>query len=58
MIMQKVKMNMKLVSSMPEKFHGVQCPRCWNWFEEGELVDGLCPRCHEVVETLPSSEEE
>lgn len=41
-----------------EKFHGVQCPRCWNWFEEGELVDGLCPRCHEVVETLPSSEEE
>ena len=41
-----------------EKFHGVQCPRCWNWFEEGELVDGLCPRCHEVVETLPASEEE
>lgn len=41
-----------------EKFHGVQCPRCWNWFEEDELVDGLCPRCHEVVETLPASEEE
>lgn len=41
-----------------EKFHGVQCPRCWNWFEEGELVDGLCPRCHEVVETLPATEEE
>lgn len=41
-----------------EKFHGVQCPRCWNWFEEGELVDGLCPRCHEVVETLPVTEEE
>lgn len=41
-----------------EKFHGVQCPRCWNWFEEDELVDGLCPRCHEVVETLPATEEE
>ena len=41
-----------------EKFHGVQCPRCWNWFEEDELVDGLCPRCHEVVATLPASEEE
>ena len=41
-----------------EKFHGVQCPRCCNWFEEDELVDGLCPRCHEVVETLPATEEE
>lgn len=32
-----------------EKFNGVQCPRCWNYFDEDELVDGLCPRCHEAV---------
>ena len=41
-----------------EKFHGVQCPRCWNWFEEDELVDGVCPRCHEVLESLPEQETE
>ena len=32
-----------------EKFGGVQCPRCRNYFNEDELVDGLCPRCHDVV---------
>ncbi|MGI6229674.1 MAG: isoleucine--tRNA ligase [Tractidigestivibacter sp.] len=27
---------------------GEKCPRCWNWRELGE--DGLCDRCHDVVE--------
>ena len=31
-----------------EKFNGVQCPRCWNYFEESEMEGELCPRCHEV----------
>ena len=29
---------------------GEKCPRCWNFRELGE--DGLCTRCHEVVESL------
>lgn len=32
-----------------EKFNGVQCPRCWNYFEESEMEGELCPRCHEVI---------
>jgi isoleucyl-tRNA synthetase len=32
-----------------EKFAGTQCPRCWNYYEEDELVDGLCPRCAEAM---------
>ncbi|MBQ9058398.1 MAG: isoleucine--tRNA ligase [Atopobiaceae bacterium] len=26
---------------------GEKCPRCWNWRKQ--LIDGVCPRCHEVV---------
>ena len=29
---------------------GEKCPRCWNVRELG--ADGLCPRCHEVVEAF------
>lgn len=32
-----------------EKFVGVQCPRCWNYFEESEMHGELCPRCASVV---------
>ncbi len=33
-----------------EKFGGVQCPRCRNYFSEEELnADGLCPRCADAV---------
>lgn len=32
-----------------EKFNGVQCPRCWNYFDEDEMDGELCHRCHEVV---------
>lgn len=32
-----------------EKFNGVQCPRCWNYFDADEMHDDLCPRCHEVL---------
>ncbi len=28
---------------------GDKCPRCWNWREVGE--DGLCGRCHDVMES-------
>lgn len=33
-----------------EKFHGHQCPRCWNYFDEDEMEGELCHRCHDVVE--------
>jgi isoleucyl-tRNA synthetase len=32
-----------------EKFNGVQCPRCWNHFEEDEMEGELCHRCHSVM---------
>ena len=32
-----------------EKFNGVQCPRCWNHFEESEMEGELCQRCHSVI---------
>ena len=35
-----------------QKFEGERCERCWNYFNEIDLTDHLCPRCHEIVETL------
>ncbi|MCD7809460.1 MAG: isoleucine--tRNA ligase [Erysipelotrichaceae bacterium] len=32
-----------------EKFNGIQCPRCWNYFETDEMNGELCCRCHDVV---------
>lgn len=33
-----------------EKFNGVKCPRCWNYFDEEEMEGEVCHRCHEVLE--------
>ena len=32
-----------------EKFDGHKCERCWNYFDEEEMVDNICKRCHDVV---------
>ena len=32
-----------------EKFDGVQCPRCWNYFDKEEMNGELCPRCAKVI---------
>ena len=32
-----------------EKFNGVQCPRCWNYFDEDEMNGELCSRCASVA---------
>ena len=32
-----------------QKFDGERCERCWNYFNEIDLTDHLCPRCHEIV---------
>ncbi|MCI9084366.1 MAG: isoleucine--tRNA ligase [Bacilli bacterium] len=32
-----------------QKFEGVRCERCWNYFNERYIIDDICPRCHEVV---------
>lgn len=32
-----------------EKFEGHKCERCWNYYEETEIVDDVCKRCHEVI---------
>jgi len=31
------------------KFNGVRCERCWNYFNEKDIIDDICPRCHDVV---------
>ncbi|MFV0394868.1 MAG: isoleucine--tRNA ligase [Coprobacillaceae bacterium] len=33
-----------------EKFDGQKCPRCWNYYEETEMVGDVCHCCHDVVE--------
>ena len=38
------------LSARVEVAPGDKCPRCWNVRELGE--DGLCPRCHAVVESI------
>ena len=32
-----------------EKFNGIQCPRCWNYYDEDEMEGELCHRCHDVM---------
>lgn len=32
-----------------EKFNGVKCPRCWNYFDADEMEGEVCHRCHEVL---------
>ena len=32
-----------------EKFNGVQCPRCWNYFDESEMDGELCHKCASVM---------
>ena len=32
-----------------EKFDGIKCERCWNYFEENEMVQNICKRCHDVI---------
>ena len=31
-----------------KKAPGTKCPRCWNYTEEADS-EGLCPRCHRVM---------
>jgi len=32
-----------------EAFDGIKCERCWNLFEESEMKNDICTRCHNVV---------
>lgn len=32
-----------------EKFNGVQCPRCWNYYDESEMNGELCHKCASVM---------
>ena len=31
------------------KFNGIRCERCWNYFNETDIEDDVCPRCHDVI---------
>ncbi len=38
------------VSKVKVNVHnGVKCERCWNRFEEHEIVNGMCPRCNNAM---------
>ncbi len=32
-----------------EKFEGSKCERCWNYYNEEEMVGNICKRCDDVV---------
>ena len=34
------------------KFNGERCERCWNYFDELDLTDNVCPRCVEVLKSM------
>ena len=36
-------------SLMVDKFESIKCLRCWNHFEQDEIVNDLCQRCFKVV---------
>lgn len=33
-----------------QKFEGERCERCWNYFNEEDLNNHLCPRCQVIIE--------
>ena len=49
--------NMNTAVFKVQKFDGERCERCWNYFNEIDLTDHLCPRCHEIVEELNEKED-
>ncbi len=40
-----------------QKFNGERCERCWNYFNEVDLTDNVCPRCHEILKDMDLNEE-
>ena len=32
-----------------EKFDGVKCERCWNYYDEKEMHEDICDRCYHVL---------
>ena len=32
-----------------EKFDGHKCERCWNYFDEKEIIGDICHRCNDVI---------
>lgn len=38
-----------VVSVKVEQFDGHKCERCWNYFNEEEMVEDICTRCSDVV---------
>ncbi|MFA5603258.1 MAG: isoleucine--tRNA ligase [Bacilli bacterium] len=38
-----------VVSVKVEQFDGQKCERCWNYFKEEEMVEDICTRCSDVV---------
>ena len=32
-----------------EKFDGHKCERCWNYFDDEEIIGDICHRCNEVI---------
>ncbi len=49
LIVSKLELNEGEYNISVKPFSGVKCERCWNLFEEEEMVGDICKRCHDVV---------
>ena len=48
-IVSKVELNVGEYAIKVEAFDGIKCERCWNLFDESEMIGNICHRCNEVV---------
>lgn len=49
LIVSKLNLNEGEYNITVKPFNGVKCERCWNLFDEDEMVLDVCKRCHEVI---------
>ena len=49
LIVSKLNLNEGEYNITVKPFNGVKCERCWNLFDEDEMVSDVCKRCHEVI---------
>ena len=49
--MMKERQSMKYEKPEVEvvKFEGIRCERCWNYFDEADIVDDICFRCADAI---------
>ena len=49
LIVSKVELSKGEYNIKVEAFNGIKCERCWNLFNEEEMVNDICKRCDSVI---------